>query len=122
MPARRSLLQGWVRRIASIAAAPEDEAVRRFRDCKRSRPKLGSSWDQPGERFWRRCSIGRSLPWCRRSIERAPTPLHTDDLQEDVRITPNEVPASAAMQASALVRAAGNPNQRRNLKRQKGLR
>jgi hypothetical protein len=38
----RSLLQGWVRRIASIAAAPEGEAVRRFGDCTRSRPKPGS--------------------------------------------------------------------------------
>jgi hypothetical protein len=51
-----------VRNITSVAAAPEDEAVRRFRDCKRRSPKLGSSSDKPGEPFWRRCSIGRSRP------------------------------------------------------------
>lgn len=51
-----------VRNVTSVATAPEDEAVRRFRDCKCRSPKLGSSWDKPGEPFWRRCSIGRSRP------------------------------------------------------------
>ena len=37
-------------------------AVQRFRVCKRRRPKLASSGNKPGERFWRRCSIGRSRP------------------------------------------------------------
>jgi hypothetical protein len=54
-----------------------------------------------------------SLPWCRRPIKRAPTPLQTDDLQEDVRVTPNEVPASAPMLASAVVGATENLHQRR---------
>ena len=43
MPARGRCCKVGVRRITSIAAAPEDEAVRRFRECKHSRPKFGSS-------------------------------------------------------------------------------